>query len=61
MKDGNRAWWRGNDNVERILVTYFTELFTSSLPENIVEVTSVVQGKIKEDHFRWCEEQFSVS
>lgn len=43
------------------MVSYFSDLFTLSTPENIAEVCSVVRGKFKEDHFRWCEESFSAS
>lgn len=42
MKDENGVWWRGQENVERIMVTYFSDLFTSSLPEHIDKVVNVV-------------------
>lgn len=61
LKDGNGAWWRGQENMERILLTYFSDLFKSSLPEHINEEVNVVQGKIKEEQFRWCEEKFSAT
>ncbi|XP_058746012.1 uncharacterized protein LOC131618873 [Vicia villosa] len=37
LKDEAGYWWRGEDNVERLMVSYFSNLFSSSMHENIEE------------------------
>ncbi|XP_058757456.1 uncharacterized protein LOC131630719 [Vicia villosa] len=61
IKDENGYWWRGHDNYERILVTYFTDIFSSSFPTNMVEVCKVVEGRLKAEHVRICEESYTAA
>lgn len=59
LKDDNGIWWKGDDHCERILVHYFSELFSSSLPINVQEACSIVKGRLKPDHISWCEGKFT--
>ncbi|PNX92710.1 ribonuclease H [Trifolium pratense] len=59
IKDEDGVWWRGDQNVERVLINYFEDLFTSSNPSNIEATCEVVQGKLSEEHKAWCETDFS--
>ncbi|XP_058724620.1 uncharacterized protein LOC131596076 [Vicia villosa] len=60
LKDEAGCWRKGEEHCERILVNYFSELFASSLPTNIQGVCSVVKGKLKEEHIRWCTNSFTA-
>jgi hypothetical protein len=55
IKDEDGVWWRGDEHVERVLINYFDNLFSSSNPSNIEETCEVVKGKLSEDHKTWCE------
>jgi hypothetical protein len=35
LKDPNGAWWHGEENVERLLIDYFADIFSTSDPENV--------------------------
>lgn len=59
LKSDNGQWWRGQEHLERILVNYFLELFTSSSPSKLQEVFSVVKGKLKPKHICWRESRFT--
>jgi hypothetical protein len=59
LKDEDGVWWRGDENVEKVLINYFEELFSSSNPTNIEATCEVVQGKLSEEHKAWCEMDFS--
>lgn len=49
IKDEEGVWWRGDDHIERVLINYFDELFSSSNPSNIEDTCEVVKGKLSED------------
>jgi hypothetical protein len=55
LKDEAGVWWRGEENVERVLINYFEELFSSSNPINIEATCQVVNGKLSNEHKSWCE------
>jgi hypothetical protein len=59
LKDEQGGWWRGEENVERLLVTYFSDLFASSDPERLEETCSVVSNRLTEEHKLWCSEDFT--
>lgn len=50
IKDENGVWWKGEEQVERVLINYFDDLFSSSNLSNIVETCEVVKGKLSDDH-----------
>ncbi|XP_058774622.1 uncharacterized protein LOC131648906 [Vicia villosa] len=60
IKDENGHWWRGQENCERILVTYFADIFSSTFPTNIAEVCKVVEGRLTTEHIRICEEVYTA-
>lgn len=60
LKDESGYWWRGEEAVERPMVSYFSNLFSSFMPENIEEAFTVVMGKLSVDHVNWCEDSFST-
>lgn len=59
LKDDRGVWWKGEDHYERILVKYFSKMFSSSSPANIEDVCLVVKGKITRDNQLWCEAMYS--
>lgn len=59
LKDDNGYWWRGDIKCERVLVKYFSDIFSSFIPTNIQEVCLLVQGKLRPEPIRWCEESFT--
>lgn len=50
LKDSDGVWWKGEDHVERILIDYFSDIFSSSNPGDIDVVCEVVRGKLNNDH-----------
>lgn len=59
IKDEEGVWWRGDEHVERVLINYYDDLFSSSNPSNIEEVCEVVSGKLSKDHKVWCEMEYT--
>ncbi|MCH97713.1 hypothetical protein A2U01_0018709 [Trifolium medium] len=59
LKDVHGCWWHGEENVERILVDYFTEVFTSSDPLEVDKTCEVVAGKLNDEQVRWCSQPFA--
>jgi exonuclease III/ribonuclease HI len=59
IKDGAGVWKRGTEQIERVLISYFEDLFSSSSPSNIEETCAVVKGKLSDDHKRWCEMEYT--
>ncbi|KAK2422548.1 hypothetical protein QL285_033075 [Trifolium repens] len=59
LKDVHGCWWHGEENVERIFVDYFTEMFTSSDPIEVEKTCEVVAGKLNVDQVMWCSQPFS--
>jgi hypothetical protein len=55
IKDEEGVWWRGDEHIERVLINYYDELFSSSNSSNIEDTCEVVKGKLSEDHKWWCE------
>lgn len=60
LRDDNGGWWRGDINCEQILVNYFSNIFVTSSPTNIMEVWYVVQGKVSPEDYSLCDSPFSV-
>lgn len=50
LKDDDEVWWRGDDHLERLLTSYFSDIFTTSFPSNIEEVCETVKGKLSPEH-----------
>lgn len=59
LKDDACVWWKGAENVERVLINYFSDLFSSSNPSNVEIICEVVKGKLSEDHRTWCEKEYA--
>lgn len=54
IKDDDGVWWRGDDKIERVLVSYFDNLFASSNPTEVEETCSVIRNKLTNDMRNWC-------
>ncbi|KAK2404541.1 hypothetical protein QL285_053869 [Trifolium repens] len=50
LKDSQGVWCHGEDNVERLLIDHFAEIFSTSDPENIDSTCEVVRGKLTQAH-----------
>lgn len=59
LRDEHGGWWKGEEDVERLLVNYYSELFTSSDPDLIDETCEVVKDRLSEEHKRWCGQEFT--
>lgn len=46
--------------MEKVLINYFAELFSSSDPREIESTCEVVQRKLSEDHKSWCAKSFTA-
>lgn len=54
LKDENGNWMRGRDNCERMLISNFKEIFTSSNPANTTEVFRFIRGKLFDRDKQLC-------
>lgn len=59
LKDDHGAWWNDYENVERLLVNYFSDLFTCSEPEMMAQTCDVVQNRLTEADKNWCSQLYS--
>jgi ribonuclease HI len=59
LKDSHGVWWHGEENVERLLIDHFSEILSTSDPENIDSICNVVRGKLNSDHIESCSAQFT--
>lgn len=59
IRDEEGTWWRGGYHVERVLVFYFSSLFTSSNPTDIEETCQVVRCKLNDEMKSWCSVAFT--
>lgn len=59
LKDVDGVWWHGEENIERVLINYFAELFSTSYPTDIERTCEVVRGKLSEEHKTWCARTFT--
>jgi len=59
IKDEDDVWWKGNEQIERVLISYFDDLFSSSNPSNIEAICEVVRGKFSNEHKLWCDMKFT--
>ncbi|CAJ2652835.1 unnamed protein product [Trifolium pratense] len=50
LKDSHGGWWYGEDNVERLLIDHFAEIFSTSDPNNVDSTCEVVRGKLTPAH-----------
>lgn len=46
LKDELGVWWRGEENVEKLLIHYFSDLFTTSMPNDLEDTCKVVKDKL---------------
>jgi hypothetical protein len=60
IKDENGVWWHGEEQVEKVFINYFEDLFSSSNPSNIDETCEVVRGKLSDIHKGWCEMDYTI-
>ncbi|CAJ2634985.1 unnamed protein product [Trifolium pratense] len=56
--DEDGVWWRGEEQVEKVFINYFEDLFSSSNPSNIAEC-EMVKGKLSNNHKTWCEMEYT--
>jgi hypothetical protein len=59
LKDVNVLWRHGEENVERVLFEYYSDLFATSDPTEIEETCQVVSGKLTEMHKDWVAAPFT--
>lgn len=59
LKDENGVWRHGQENIERILLTFFSDLFSSSDPSGMDQACLAIQKRLGEKHKVWCEKPFS--
>lgn len=60
IKDVDGHWFYGEENVEKVLVNYFVELFSTYNPREIESTCEVVQRKLSDEHKKWCAKSFST-
>lgn len=54
----NEIWWRGDSHRERLLINYFSKIFSISSLTNIKNVCEVIQGKLNNEHKTWSEANY---
>lgn len=59
IKDEDGVWWRGEENVERVMISYFDDLFASSNPSEMEEICSMIRNKLNEEMKDWCNSVYS--
>ncbi|XP_058723191.1 uncharacterized protein LOC131594996 [Vicia villosa] len=59
MTDENGKLWRGEFHCERILVSYFSELFETYCPLIEEDVLEVVKDRLRPEHIAHCEDTFT--
>jgi len=59
LKDEHGILWRGDENMERLLVNYFSSLFTTSDPVNMELTCEVTRDRLSADHISWCNRTYS--
>jgi hypothetical protein len=59
LKDAHGVWWKGEDKVEKLLLDYFKELFTTAGPLNVEETCEVVREKLSQEDKVRCAEAFT--
>lgn len=59
LKDVDGVWWKGDDHLERLLTSYFSDIFTTSSPSNIEEECETVKGKLTPKHADRCGAAFT--
>jgi hypothetical protein len=59
LKDDNGVWWKGEENVENLMLNYFKELFTTSSPSNIEDTCAVVKDKLSQVDKEWCDMEYT--
>lgn len=58
LKDDHKYWWKCHDKCDRLLVKHFSEVFSTSHPQQIEENCESVKGNLFLDYIKWCEEKF---
>lgn len=59
LKDEDGRWWSGHENVEKLMVKFYTDLFTSSNPSGIGQTCESIQKKLSPEQAIWCNRQFT--
>jgi hypothetical protein len=59
LKDEDGVWWSGQENVEKVLLHYFDELFSSSSPIDIEQACEAIQKRLSPDHVELCNQRFT--
>lgn len=60
IKDDKGHWWRGEDNIERAFINYFSDLFASSNSSEIENTYQVVSDKLDNEMIAWCSAAFTM-
>lgn len=61
LKSEDGVWQFGDENVERLLINYFSELFSTLGPLDIGNVCDVVSGKLSAAHKEWWDHIFTAA
>lgn len=59
LRHEDGVWWKGEEQIERVLISYFDDLFSTSTPSNIEATCDVVKGKLSDEHKSWCDRDFT--
>jgi hypothetical protein len=54
IKDEDGVWWHGQDQIEKVMLNFFSELFATSVPSGMNQVCSAIQTKLSREHHEWC-------
>ncbi|XP_058774618.1 uncharacterized protein LOC131648901 [Vicia villosa] len=60
LKDEEGIWKQGRENCERILISFFKDIFPSISPSNITHTCSFARGRLSDSNKLLCSSQFTV-
>lgn len=58
IKDASGFWWREDDDIERVMMSYFGDLFSSESIEGESAICEVVEDILNDEHILWCARDF---
>lgn len=61
IKDDRGNWRRGDESVESVFLTYFQDIFKSSVPVDEEDICEVAKGKLSEQHKNLCASNFTAT
>ncbi|GAU39667.1 hypothetical protein TSUD_60340 [Trifolium subterraneum] len=60
LKDDDEIWWSGQDNVEKVFLHYFADLFSSSNPVDVEKTCEAIKKRLSPDHVELCNQSFTA-